>query len=241
MLSPAYVFGMSWLVPYLNDPNAREISVPLFPGTYARGTVLGQINAANVSDVQTVNITGGPTSSTVTLSGLPGGGSATLPQNATPAQAQAAINAVAGPGAVVVSGAGGAAGGYVLTWSGSYANRAVGLVSATGVFVGGATPAVAVVHTTTGVGPNGVYAPYASGNTDGTGSPKVILQYPCVANADGSIQVSAEVPGFSELVVPAYYRGTFRCEELVGLDAAAVVSLGGHLAGGNTSFGTFTF
>ena len=240
-LSPAYVFSVNMLQPYLNDANAREINVPLAPGVYARGTILGQISATSVGDVQTLTVTGAPTASTLTVFGLPGNVSATFPQNATPAQAQAAIVAATAPGAVVVTGTGGAAGTYILTWAGQYANRPVGVVTATGVYTGGTAPSVTVAHTTQGVGPTGVFSAYAAGNSDGTQLMRGILQYPATVDAGGNIFVSQEVPTFSELVSPMFYKGTFRTEELVGLDNAAVTSSGGHLVTGNVTVGVMSF
>jgi hypothetical protein len=64
--------------------------------------------------------------------------------------------------------------------------------------------------------------------------------YGCVVDALGNITISAEIPGLTELSAAAYYKGTFRTEELVGLPTAgnlavdfpgAVVHIGDLVSG----------
>lgn len=84
----------------------------------------------------------------------------------------------------------------------------------------------------------GTYGPYASGNSDGTQTPKVILAFDCQTDASGNITLSptgAQVGGpFNEqfLTVEAYYKGAFNVADLTGLDANAVTKLGGHMVSG---------
>lgn len=237
--SALYTFGMGWLVPALSDRKAHEVNVGLAPGTYARGTLLGQISSANVADVQTITVGGSPTHSTITIYGLPDGSSMTFAQDVTPAAMVTAINARLGAASVGITGTANAS--YVITWGGSYANQPMALLGVAATFSGGTSPTVTIAHTTTGVGPNGTYAAYASGNSDGSQIPAGILKFPCTVDSTGKIVISSEVPGFSELVASMYYSGSFRTEELVGLDANAVTKLAGHIAVGTTTTGLFTF
>lgn len=87
----------------------------------------------------------------------------------------------------------------------------------------------------------GTYGPYASGNTDGTQTPAVILAYPVTTDASGTITNASEWPGVVETTVPCYTQGTFRCQDLTGLDANAVTKMAGRLTEGTVASGIFTF
>lgn len=87
----------------------------------------------------------------------------------------------------------------------------------------------------------GTYAPYASGNVDGSQNPTHVLQYACVTDASGNITFGAGPAGTSEWGqtfkgAPAYRSGEFNCADLVGLDANAVTKLG-RLVQGTVSSG----
>jgi hypothetical protein len=82
----------------------------------------------------------------------------------------------------------------------------------------------------------GVYGAYASGNGDGTQNPNHILQYSCVTDASGNITGIGEW-GQAFPSVSAYMNGTFRTQELVGLDATAVTRLGARLIEGSVTQG----
>jgi hypothetical protein len=80
----------------------------------------------------------------------------------------------------------------------------------------------------------GTYGPYASGNTDGTQNPTLILQYPCVVDASGNIALGDTASGEHGVTVksaPAWRSGVFKTTELVGLDANAVSKLGRLIRG----------
>jgi hypothetical protein len=47
--------------------------------------------------------------------------------------------------------------------------------------------------------------------------------------------------GFQHKTVPAYFHGTFRCEDLTGLDANAITKLSGNLISGGVAAGLVTF
>lgn len=221
----------------IQDPeDARAEPVNLQPGTYLKGTVLGQISGANTNDVQTITISGSPTHSTLTITGLPGGLSYTAVQDVSPAALQTALNALLGASSVGVTGTANAS--YVITWGGNYANQPVPLLGVSAAFSGGTSPAVAIAHTTPGVGPNGAYAAYNSGNTDGTQTAKGILMYSCTVDALGNVSYGA-VRTYRG--TPMWYKGTFATDDLVGLDAGAVTNLGGHLLKGTTTSGKLSF
>ena len=86
----------------------------------------------------------------------------------------------------------------------------------------------------------GQYAPYASGNSDGSQNPAGILRYTCTVDTAGNITAAGE---FAQTLpnTPLYLHGTFLTSELVGLDANAVTKLAGRLVEGSTTSGVFTF
>lgn len=118
----------------------------------------------DVSEVQTVTITGGPTGGTFTLT-YSGQTTAGIAFNANAAAVQAALEALSNlaPGDVTVSGGPGPATPYVVTFRAGMGNVAQMTASGAGL-TGGTTPAVDVVTTTPGfqmfgptygVGPSG--------------------------------------------------------------------------------------
>jgi glycerol uptake facilitator-like aquaporin len=72
----------------------------------------------------------------------------------------------------------------------------------------------------------GVYKIYASGNVDGSQNPRAILPYACTTDASGNITLPGEF-GMTTKAVPVFFAGTFRTEDLVGLDATGVTNAGG--------------
>jgi hypothetical protein len=86
----------------------------------------------------------------------------------------------------------------------------------------------------------GTYKAYATGNVDGTQNPTGILQYAVTTDASSNITSTSEW-GFTSLATPMYIRGTFRTQDLTGLDAGAITKLGGHLVEGTVSSGIVTF
>lgn len=216
-------YGANCLIPSHNPDLARTIAASMVPGTYAAGTVLGQVTSANVNDVQTITITGTPTggSFTYTFSGQ----TATIPYNATAAAAQALIQALSsvGAGNIVVTGGPGPGTPWVLTGAGAFAGRPLPAATVVSALTGGSSPAVANVHTTTGVGPKGSWGPYASGNSDGTQLPRAILKYAVIVDQSGNVTGIGQW-GASYLSTPAYNRGQFFTADLVGLDANAVTA-----------------
>jgi hypothetical protein len=83
----------------------------------------------------------------------------------------------------------------------------------------------------------GVFKAYASGSSDGSQNPRAILIYPCTTDGSGNITIPGEY-GATLKSVPAFYTGTFRCEDITGLDATALTNNGTwKLIEGTTSAG----
>lgn len=120
----------------------------LVPLLHLSGFVMTGIAGTGTLDVQTLTMGGGPTGGTFTLTWNTQT-TAPIPYNATAAQVQAALNALTniGPG-VTVTGGPFPATPIVVTFNGS-GLQAVITATNTGL-TGGATPAVTVVHTTSG-------------------------------------------------------------------------------------------
>lgn len=111
-------------------------------------------------------------------------------------------------------------------------NAAASAVGA--ALTGGSNPAASVSRTTAGVA-NGKWAAYASGNSDGTQSPKGILAIdvatdPAGRATYGSLPMGGE-HGEKYPSAPVYYKGEFRTAELVGLDANAMSGFARQISG----------
>jgi len=92
-----------------------------------------------------------------------------------------------------------------------------------------------------------LYAPYASGASDGTQVPKLILAYDCITDANGNpTGVTYPYPPFPGASMEAYARGEFDCATVntaMGdsgtlLTAALAAGLG-HLVEGVVTTGSF--
>jgi hypothetical protein len=82
----------------------------------------------------------------------------------------------------------------------------------------------------------GTYKAYASGNSDGSQTPKCILAYGCSTDAQGNVTLIGE-HGAVQKHAPAYMEGYFKTSELVGMDANAVTKLGAALVSGDLTSG----
>lgn len=82
----------------------------------------------------------------------------------------------------------------------------------------------------------GTYGAYASGNSDGTQNPNAILKYTITVDTSGNITGLNEW-GQAVTSVEAYYMGTFRTQDLVGLDSNAVTKLNARLIEGSVTQG----
>ncbi len=75
---------------------------------------------------------------------------------------------------------------------------------------------------------NGVFFPYS-----GQAQPKCLLEYDCMTDGCGRawfyVAFGKDYRPYDK--APAFFRGTFRCEDLVGLDENAVIALGRLIEG----------
>lgn len=87
------------------------------------------------------------------------------------------------------------------------------------------------------------YTAYLDGAGDGSNVARGILAYDIQVDASGNITLSSTATQAggdlqqTRIDIPMYVSGTFLTSELVGLDAAAVVDLGGVLLHGTVSNG----
>jgi hypothetical protein len=235
------------LVPLYNSEDARIAPINLPPNkTYVAGTVMGQI-ASSANDIQTVTVTGTPTGGTFTLTGTnPFTGAtfttAAIAYNAAASAVASAVSTALGISGATVTGGGGALPGtaVTLTFTGVLAARPVPILAlGTNSLTGGTTPTAAVAHTTIGRSAK-TFDAYA--DTTATDPARVVLEYDVTTDAAGNVQYNdaAGVSG-GQAFATAYYCGAFHTGDLTGLDAGAVVDMGGHLVAGTVTSGTLVF
>lgn len=231
-------FGGAKLEPLKNPEDARLEHVNLAQGTYAKGTLLGEM--AGRSSIQTLTITGTPTSGDFTLT-FGADTTAAIAFSATATAVAAALNLLA---SVIAAGGVDATGGplpgtgVVIRFRNSGARTAI---TSTDNLGGGSAPATHITQTQTGTaGTAGRYKAYASGNTDGSENPTHILQYACIVDSSQNISIGDTAGGEWGILnksAPAYRCGYFACEDLVGLDATAVTRMNARLEAGDTTTG----
>jgi len=251
-------FSQQEIQPIVGTALDRTIAVGLAPNqSLARGTILGEL--AGTDAKYTITITASTSGGYFTISMTSPsaiGPTAHIAWNGTNAtllaNLQTALNTTFGTtnGNPNVKAALGTitAGIGTLTISGNelYGNQPLTFTLADSTTGGTGTT---IASTTTGVKVTpGQYAAYASGNTDGTQIPKVILMRDCQTDASGNITESPTASqvggqwGQTYKTTPAYFTGPFSIGDLVGLDANAVTVMGGRLVQGNlTDGGIFMF
>lgn len=208
--------------------------------TIPRGTVLGQVSAANANEVQTIDFAGAPNvpdAGTFTLSivGIDGGTFTTAPLawNISNANLKIAVDALldaAGyEGATVTVGGGPAPVDATLTFGGTAANWDMPLMVATSsLTVGGVATTVAVVATTAG-NRLGLWGPYNDAVNDGREVARAIAVYDMRTDNFGRVvYTGANSPehGIYHNSAPAWFKGSFATTDLVGLDANGIADLG---------------
>jgi hypothetical protein len=83
----------------------------------------------------------------------------------------------------------------------------------------------------------GVFGVYGDAGAGGLDTARCLLHYDCQTDADGKVTLSptASQGGGEHLEklegAPAYFKGTFRCQDLTGLTADAVADLGRLIQG----------
>lgn len=203
--------------------------------TLKKGTVVGQIDASPASEEQTLTITGSPTGGTFTLT-FEGQTTDPIAYDATAAAVQAALEGLSTIGAGNVAGGGGALPGsaITMTFQGDLANQPQPLVVVSASLTGGTSPAAAITRTTAGIA-YGKWAAYASGNSDGTQTPRGILAIDVATDAAGKTTYGSAPTGGEHgekyPSAPIYYKGEFRVQDLTGLDTNALTDFARLISG----------
>lgn len=234
--SAANTYNANRLDPMYEAEDAVTLPINLIPGvTLSKGTVLGQVTAA-VSEVQslTITATGGTYTLTYTnpITGVQTA-TAAIAYNANAAAIASAINTALGGTAVAVTGTGP----FTITFSGTgYTGAPQGLLT---VGTASLTGGTATISRTTSGSAAGVYKAYSSGASDGSQTPKMILQYDVVVDTLGNVSIgsTASVFGDTRKDAPAYMAGTFDTSKLTGLDANALSTAYWRLISGSVSSG----
>lgn len=220
-------FTGAFLQPCMYPEKAETEATQLAPGTYLKGTVLGQrtsaLTAAN--DVQTITVTGD--AGTFKL-GFVSGVTADLPFSVTAAALQTALEGLPdiGSGNVAVTGGPGASAPLVVTFQGALAGNPQPVLTLVSDAVTGSGHAVAIVHTTTGRAAGGVWVAYDDTKSAGEQVACRVLKFDTYVDPNGYHFAGDAQWGSRALSVPAYVCGYFYTSDLVGLDAAGVTDLG---------------
>lgn len=213
-------------------PGSKQLPVNLAANTYfARGRILGQITSS-ANDVQTIAFGGTPTGGSAKLRVYHplsmANATFDLAYNSSAATLQALLTAILGANVTVTGGPLPGAN-LVVTFSGQFVEMPVALMSLVSSALTGGTPTVTITHTTIGRS-IATFAPYLTGNSDGSQVAKCINMYECVTDSGGNITYgTATFEGNNGVInpyTPAHYYGAFATQELVGLDAGAVAALG---------------
>ncbi len=231
--------GVQPLYPY----ESREQVVALDNSvTLAHGTVVGEIQKTDVYSLATG--TQGSGTFTLTYGGVT---TTAIARNAIASVIRDALVALSSVGTgnmtvVKASGTEGTDAVYTITFALALAYAggsatALGLLTADFALM--ATPGLAsLTHSTIGQA-LGTYKAYNDNNTDGTQHAKGILRYDCATDSSGNITFGTASGGgpFQQTSksAPVFVTGSFRTEDLTGLDAAAVVDLGRLTEGTITS------
>jgi hypothetical protein len=226
------------LIPWENPGAAREDAVNLAPSlTYSKGQLLGE--KVGVKEVQRITITGTPTGGSFTVT-KGAATSAAIPWNASAAAVRNALEAMStvGIGGVTVTGGPGPGTPWDITFT---TPGDVAAMTTTDSLTGGSAPASAVTTTTAGSsGTPGQYAKYDADATDGSQNPVGFLKYPCIVDSAGNIALGDTAGGENNVTsktIDMYRCGTFRTEDLVGVDEAAIAALGARLIRGTLASG----
>jgi len=205
-----------------------------------KGTLLGQIlgTGSPVNEVQTITASGTVSGGTYIIV-YDGELTIALAYNASVATIQAALEALPsiGTGNVVVGGGALPGTPATLTFQGKLGGLHHPLVSIISSLTG-TTPLYTPSLTTLGKPAGGYWDAYndaASGSEAGLAVARRILQYDCRTDGQGKIFYGTEKGGGDnnhfDRAAGAFLAGTFKCSELIGIDAAAVADLGRLVAG----------
>lgn len=204
-----------------------------------RGTVLGQISAANQNEKQQIALGGSPTGGTFMI-GFDGQYSSPIAFNVTASDIQAALDAHAaiGKGNTVVTGTGP----FTVEFVAGLAASPQILFTTQSFLSGGTSPGVTISRVQGGVS-NGRWTAYNPSATDGRQIAKAILSVDVAADPFGQVtfgaQDSGDEHGEKHPSAPAYYEGVFNATDLIGLDATALAAIG-RVVAGNASTGVIS-
>lgn len=205
-------------------------------GKFTAGRVLGCVGGAAASAVWTLDITGSPTGSKITLTYTADqvytGTTANLVSaHASVAQLQAVCDGIWGAGNTLVAGTAGSQ--FTITFQNQLASvRIGGNIAVSATFTAGSSPAIALTRTTPGSSGAGQFDEYLDA---GTGNrPQVarnVLKYDWLTDPTGAetTEQGGANPGANAL---AYVAGFFSVGDLTGLDAAALSDPGFRLVAG---------
>jgi len=224
--SASATFGQNQVIPLRNAEDANQDSLPLAAGTYAAGTLVGEV--VGTDEVQTIVATGA-TAGTFTATFVHGttATSAAIPYTATAAQVQTALAAMSnvGAGNVQVSAGPLPTTAVSIHFTSTLGHANVSQLTTTDTLTGGTT--TVATSTAGAAGTPGTWAAYSSTGAVGTQLPTHIVQYGCVFDASGNATMGTA--GTSEWgqtykSVPCYRPGpaVWRASDLVGLDQNAV-------------------
>lgn len=235
-MGPIATYDAVALLPLYDGVRTLDV---VLPGgtTYPKGQVIGQVAGTGtaVNDVQTITITGTPTGGSFNLffGGVLIG---TIAYNATAAQVKTLLEAFFGVGPVTTSGGPFPGTPVVVTFQNEAGGRNQVVFTTTAAFTGGASPAVAVAHTTPGKPAGGYFDAYVDTVVDPA---KAVLKYPIVTDPLGNVVFGSGMAGVIGNALeapprrgaPAYFSGSFKVSDLTGLDAAGLADLGKLLHG----------
>ncbi len=239
MLTAINTYTGSGLLPVYDPAGAMTNTVSLPCGvTLAFGTLLGQIlgSGSDVNEVQTLTPAGVGTGTYSIV--YDGEITSALAAGATAATIQAAFEALSsiGTGNCTVAGGPLTTTAVTLTFAGTgtTAGKHHPLVTISNNTNGTITPSLTTLGCPAG-GYWDAYSDTAAGVFLGLATARQILQYNVRTNSFGHIYYGTEKNVADhrhfDRAAPAYFSGTFKCSDLVGIDAAAVTDLGVLIAG----------
>jgi len=246
-LAPINTYTMNNRLDYLfPDVPHPEINVALAPGSYAKGTILGEVTATP-GTYRAYASTALATPAAPVPAALGSGGTFAAGAYSVVATYRNGVGeTVASPVAGVTLIANGAIALPAVTLpSGAtavayYVSDAPGSPDLRFVVANNGT-AVTVANPPAAGAANPPAASTATAATDGSQNPALILMYAVVVDASGNATLGTSgVMDFGQTfgkAVPAYMGGAFRCQELVGFDANALRLLAGRLVEGTVASG----
>ena len=230
---------LDYLFPAIPHP---EINVALAPGTYAQGTILGEVTATPGTYRAYASTALAVPAAPVPAALGSGGTFAAGAYSVVATYRNGVGETVASPTASVTLIANGAIALPVVTLPSGATAVAYYVSDAPG------SPDLRFVVANNGAAVTVANPPAistATAATDGSQNPALILMYACVVDASGNITLGTSgVMDFGQTfgkATPAYMGGSFRCQELVGFDANALRLLEGRLAEGTVASGIVVF